>query len=76
VFGCFMHIGLYVSRIAFVRFARKTLERAAFIMTMSAQVFWSRACVAFRLLRSLLDVHAEKSEVWNVINFLWEGEVT
>ncbi len=76
MFGCFMHIGLYVSRIAFVRFARKTLERAAFIMTMSAQVFWSRACVAFRLLRSLLDVHAEKSEVWNVINFLWEGEVT
>jgi hypothetical protein len=46
VFGCFMQIGLYVSRIAFGRFARKTLERAAFIVTMSTQVFWLRACVA------------------------------
>ncbi len=62
VFGCFMQIDLYVSQISFGRFARKLLERAKFIVTMSAQVFWSRACVAFRLLRSLLDVHAEKSE--------------
>jgi hypothetical protein len=34
--GCFIWIGLYVSRIAFGRFARKTLERATFIVTMSA----------------------------------------
>ncbi len=36
VFGCFMRIGLYVSRIILGRFARKTLESAAFIVTMSA----------------------------------------
>ncbi len=56
-----MQIGLYVSQITFGRFARKTLERAAFIVTMSTRVFWSRASVALRLLHSLLDVHAEKS---------------
>jgi hypothetical protein len=57
----FMRIGLYVSQIALGRFAWKTSERAAFIVTMSAQVFWSWACVALRLSCSLLDVHAEKS---------------
>ncbi len=62
VFGCFVRIGLYVSQIAFGRFARKISERAEFIVTMSAQVFWSRTCVAFKLLRSLSDVHAEKRE--------------
>ncbi len=36
VFGCFMQLGLYVSQIAFGRFARKTLERAAFMVMMSA----------------------------------------
>jgi hypothetical protein len=61
VFGCFMQIGSYFSQIAFGRFTRKSSERAKFIVTMSAQVFWLRACVALRLLRSLLDVHAEKS---------------
>jgi hypothetical protein len=61
VSGCFMQIGLYVSQIAFGRFARKTSERAKFIVTMSARVFWLCACVALKLLRSLLDVHAEKS---------------
>jgi hypothetical protein len=59
VFGCFMRIGLYVSQIAFGRFARKTLERAEFIVAMTALVFWSWACVAFKLLHSLSDVHAE-----------------
>ncbi len=44
-----------------VDFARKILERAAFIVTMSARVFWLQACVALRLLRSLSDVHPEKS---------------
>jgi hypothetical protein len=48
-------------KMLFGRFARKTLERAAFIMTMSTQVFWSRACVALRLLHLLSDVHAETS---------------
>jgi hypothetical protein len=57
-----MRIGLYVSHFFFGRFARKTVERAAFIVTMSAQVFWSQACVALRLLCSLLDVHSEKSQ--------------
>ncbi len=61
--GCFMLIGLYVLQIAFGRFARKTSERAAFIVSMSAQVFWSWACVAFRLSCSLSDVHAEKSRM-------------
>ncbi len=36
VFDCFMQISLYVSQTAFGRFARKTLERATFIVTMSA----------------------------------------
>ena len=61
VFGCFMRIGSYVSQIVVGRFARKTLEGVAFIVTMSAQVFWLRACVALRLLRSLSDVSAEKA---------------
>ncbi len=39
VFAYFMWIDLYVSQIAFDRFTRKTLERAAFIVTMSPQVF-------------------------------------
>ncbi len=61
VFGCFMQIGLYVSRVAFDRFTRKTLERAKFMVIMSALVFWLRAYLAFRLSRLLLDMHAEKS---------------
>jgi hypothetical protein len=56
MFGCFLWIGL------FGRFARKTLERAAFIGTMSAQKFWSQACVAIRLSCLLSEVHTEKSE--------------
>jgi hypothetical protein len=39
VFGCFMRICLYVSHTTFGRFARKTLERAVFIVTMTARVF-------------------------------------
>jgi hypothetical protein len=61
VFGCFVRISLYISQIALGRFVRKTSERATFIVTMFAQVFWLRACVALRLLCSLSDVHAEKS---------------
>jgi hypothetical protein len=61
VFGCFMQIGLYVLRIPFGRFARKTSERAAFMVMMSARVFWSQAFVAFRVLRSLSEVQVEKS---------------
>ena len=38
-FGCFIRIGSYVLRIAFARFARKTLDRVAFMVTMSALVF-------------------------------------
>ncbi len=52
---------LYVWRIAFGRFARKTLERAAFIVTISALVFRSRACVAFSVSRSLSKLQVEKS---------------
>jgi len=51
VFGCFMQIGSYIWQIPFGRFMRKTLERAAFIVTMSALVFWSRAFVTFSVLR-------------------------
>ena len=61
VFGCFIQIGSYVSQIALGRFARNTSESAAFMVTMSALVFQSRALVAFSLSRSLLDVHVEKS---------------
>ncbi len=61
MFGCSMQIGVYISQIAFGRFVRKTSERAAFIVTMSTQVFWLQVCVPLRLLRPLLDVHAEKS---------------
>ncbi len=59
--GCFMQVGPYVLQIAFGRFARKTSERAAFMVMMSAQVFWSRAFVAFRVLRSLSEVQMEQS---------------
>ena len=45
VFGCFIQVGLYISRIAFGRFARKALERAAFMVTMSALVLRSRGMV-------------------------------
>ncbi len=61
VFGCFMQIGSYVLLIAFGRFARKTSERAAFMVMMSARVFWLRAFVAFRVLHSLSEVQVEKS---------------
>jgi hypothetical protein len=44
-------------------FARKMLARAEFIVMISALVFWSRACVALRLLRSLSEVQAEKSGI-------------
>ena len=40
VFGCFIRIGLYISRIAFGRFARKTSDRAAFMVMMFALVFF------------------------------------
>jgi hypothetical protein len=69
-----MRIGSYVSRIAFGIFTRKTLERAAFMVIMSAQVFWSRAFVAFRVLRSLSEVQVEK--IWDCINFWWEQKET
>jgi hypothetical protein len=39
------------------------MERAEFIVTMSAQDFWLQACVAFKHSRSLVDGHAEKSEM-------------
>jgi hypothetical protein len=61
VFGCFMQIGSYVWQIAFGRFTRKTLERAAFIVTMSALVFWSWAFVAFSVSCSLYELQVEKS---------------
>ena len=61
VFGCFMQIGSYVSQIALGRFARKTSERAAIMVTMSALVFWSRALVAFSVSRSLSELQVEKS---------------
>ncbi len=48
-------------QIAFERFERKTWERFKLMVTMSDQVFWSQACVAFKLLRSSYDVYAEKS---------------
>ncbi len=63
VFGCFMQIGLYVSQIALGRFARKTWERAAFMVTMSALVFWSWALVALSVSCSLSKLHAEKSGI-------------
>ena len=61
MFGCFMRIGSYVWQIAIVRFARKTSERAVFIVTMSALVFRLRALVAFSVSRSLSELHVEKS---------------
>jgi hypothetical protein len=61
VFGCFMQIGSYVSRIALGRFARKSSERAAFMVTMLALVLRSRMLVAFSVSRSLSEVHVEKS---------------
>ncbi len=61
VFGCFMQIGLYILRIAFGRFARKTSERAAFMVMMSAQVVWSQAFVAFRVSHLLSEAEVEKS---------------
>jgi len=63
VFGCFMRIGIgsYVSRIALSRFAKKTSERAGFMVTMSALIFRSRALVAFSVSLSLSELQAEKS---------------
>ncbi len=61
VFGCFMQIGSYVLQIAFGRFARKTLERVAFMVMMSAQDFWLQAFVAFRVSHWLSEVQVEKS---------------
>jgi hypothetical protein len=63
VFGCFMQMGSYVLQIAFGRFARKTSEKAAFMVTMSTLVLGSRAFVAFRVLPSLSVVQAEKSGI-------------
>ena len=63
MFGCFMRISSYISRIALCRFARKTSERVAFMVTMSALVFWSRALVALSVSRSLSELHAEKSGI-------------
>ena len=61
VFGCFMRIGSYVSQIALGRFERKTSERAAFMVTISALIFWPRALVAFSVSHSLSKLQAEKS---------------
>jgi hypothetical protein len=61
VFSCFMRIGLYVSRIALGRLVRKTSERAAFMVTMSALVLWSRALVAFSVSCLLSELQVEKS---------------
>ena len=61
VFGCFMRIGSYVSRIAFGRFARKTSDRAAFMVTMSALVFRSGVLVAFSVSRSLSELSGIES---------------
>ncbi len=73
VFSCFIWIGSYISQIAFiVRFARKTSDRAKFIVTMSAIVFWSWTCVAFRRLHLLSDVHAEKSGISSAS--FWNGK--
>jgi hypothetical protein len=63
VFGCFMQMGSYVLQIAFGRFARKTSERAAFMVTMSALVLRSRAFVAFRVSHSLSVVQVENSGI-------------
>ncbi len=59
----FMQIGSYVSRIAVGRFTRKTSERAAFMVMMSALVFWLRALVALSVSRSLSELHVEKSGI-------------
>ena len=61
VFGYFIRIGSYVSRITFGRFAWKTLDRVAFMVTMSGLVFRLRALVGFIVSRSLSELHAEKS---------------
>ncbi len=63
VFGCFIRIGSYVSQIAFGRFVRTTSDRAAFMVTMSALVFWSQVLVAFGVLCALSELHAEKSGI-------------
>ena len=63
VFGCFMQIGSYVLQIALGRFARITFERAAFMVTMSALDFQSRALVALSVSCSLSELHAEKSGI-------------
>ena len=56
VFRLFMRIGSYVSRITFGRFKRKMLVRAEFIVMMSAL-----ESVAFRLSRSLSEVHVKRT---------------
>jgi hypothetical protein len=61
VFCCFMQIGSYVSRIVLGRFTRNTSERAAFMVTMSALVFKSRALLAFSVSHSLSELQTEKS---------------
>ena len=60
MFGCFIRIGSYVLLIAFGRLTRKTSDRAAFMVTMSALVFRSRVLVAFSVSRSLSELHAKK----------------
>jgi hypothetical protein len=55
-------MGSYVLRITFGRFARKTSEKAAFMVMMSALVLQSWAFVAFRVSRSSV-VQAEKSGI-------------
>ena len=61
VFSCFMQIGSYLSHIAFGRFPRKTSERVAFTVMMSALVVQSQALVAFSVSRSLSEFQVEKS---------------
>jgi hypothetical protein len=70
VFGCFTWIGLHIPQIAFGRFAMKTLERAAFIV--SSLLVVCMCCFE----TFVLIVGCAHGEVWNIINFLWEGEVT
>ncbi len=74
VFSCFMRIGLYVSQIAFGRFARKTSERSCIHCDYVRLSLLFAGMCCFKTFA--LIVGCARGEVWNVINFLWEGEVT
>jgi hypothetical protein len=68
VFSCFMRIGSYVSQIALGRFARKTSERAAFMVLISALVL--RFVGGLQCLT--LVVRGACGEIWDCINFVQE----